>query len=48
MNNTPIVIENTKFRLEIGTNAVAKSLIVKSNGRECLDTSVALPMFSTT
>ena len=48
MKQTPIIIENEKFKLEIGNDACAKSLIVKSNGRECLQQGVNVPMFSIT
>lgn len=48
MKQIPVIIENEKFKLEIGSNACAKSLIVKSNGRECLQQGVKVPMFSIT
>lgn len=48
MSSTPIIIENQKFRLEIGQDAKAKSLMIKSNGRECLKLGANLPMFSVT
>lgn len=41
-----IIIENEKFSLTIGENCHAESLILKSSGEECLDTSVSLPFFA--
>ena len=43
-----IVFENEAFRLEIGTNAVARSLVVKATGEEMIDASDGLAMFSVT
>ena len=43
-----LVFENRIFRLEVGEDAKAKSLIIKENGEECLDTSANIPMFSVT
>ena len=41
-----IVIENRHFTLTVGKNALAESLILKSNGRELLDKSAPIPVFS--
>ena len=41
-----IIIENEKFALTLGENCHAESLMLKSNGEECLDTSISLPFFS--
>ena len=43
-----IVFENEAFRIEIGTNAVARSLVVKATGEEMIDASDGLAMFSVT
>ena len=43
-----IVLENESFRLVLGTNAVAKSLVVKANGEECLSPADRTPVFSST
>ena len=41
-----IVIENRHFTLTVGKNALAESLILKSNGRDLLDKSASIPVFS--
>ena len=43
-----IVLENEAFRLEVGTNAVARSLVVKATGEEMVDAREGLAMFSVT
>ncbi len=43
-----VVIENEQFRLVIGSNAVAKSLILKSTGEECLMQGENIAIFSVT
>ncbi len=43
-----IVIENRHFSLTVGKNALAESLILKKNGRELLDKSASIPIFSLT
>ena len=43
-----IVFENKAFKLVIGGDAKAKSLVVKATGEEVLDPREGLPMFSTT
>ena len=48
MPSTPIILENEKFRLELTPDCVAKSLVLKSNGKECLYTEEPLPFFSLT
>ena len=48
MENKDIIIENGLFRLVVGNDCVAKSLVCKANGEECLAPSVALPLFSVT
>ena len=48
MNSKNIVLENNSFRLVIGENCIAESLILKSTGEECLATGEEIPMFSAT
>ena len=43
-----IVLENKAFRLVIGEDAAAKSLVVKATGEECVDAREGVPMFSVT
>ena len=43
-----IVLENDQFRLVIGSNAVAESLILKATGEECLMQGENMPIFSVT
>lgn len=43
-----IIIENKQFRLVIGSNAIAKSLILKSTGEECLMHEENIPIFAVT
>ena len=43
-----ITFENDGFRLVIGDDAAAKSLVVKATGEEALDPREGVPMFSTT
>ncbi len=43
-----IIFENQAFRLEVGEDAKAKSLVIKENGEECLDTAANISMFSVT
>ena len=43
-----IILENSCFRLEIGENGCAKSLLHKDTGIQCLQPGVELPMFSVT
>lgn len=47
-NKSDIVLENTRFKLTIGSNAVPKSLILKSNHEECLKPDPSVSMFSAT
>ena len=47
-SNGDIVLETSAMRLVIGADACAKSLIIKANGEECLDTHEGIPLFSTT
>ncbi len=46
--NGSIVIENPHFCLTVGADAVCESLILKKNGRELLDVSERMPIFSLT
>ena len=46
--NRDIVLENKKFRLVIGEDAIAKSLVVKSTGAECLRQDEDIALFSVT
>lgn len=41
-----VVVENDAFRLVVGADAAAKSLVVKATGEECLDAEAKLPLFS--
>ena len=41
-----VVIENARFKLVIGANARAKSLVVKATGEEMLDVTEDIPVFS--
>ena len=43
-----VTLENARFRLVIGGDAIAKSLVVKATGAEMLDTREPLPAFSVT
>lgn len=40
-----ILVENASFRLTIGDDATAKSLVIRANGEECLDVRDGLPLF---
>ncbi len=43
-----IILENRNFRLTLSDTAVAESLILKSNGEECLSIGNELPFFTLT
>lgn len=43
-----IILENRHFRLTIGSDCVAKSLLHKASGQECLDTDNGTALFSVT
>lgn len=43
-----VVLENAEFRLVVGVDAVARSLVVKKSGEECLADGVSLPLFTAT
>lgn len=43
-----IVLENDAFKLVVGDDARAKSLVVKATGEETLDNGEGLPLFSVT
>lgn len=43
-----IIIENELLRLVIGSDCIAKSLVYKANGEECLAEGVELPLFTLT
>ena len=43
-----VVIENSRFRLVVGSDAVPKSLVVKATGRECLVRDESVPLFTVT
>ena len=47
-NAADVVIENEAFKLVVGEDARAKSLVVKSTGEECLDTREGIPLFTST
>lgn len=46
--NTDIILENRHFRLTVGSDCVAKSLLHKSSGQECLASGDEMPLFSVT
>lgn len=48
MVNRDIVLESRDFRLVIGEDAVAKSLLVKATGEECLALGEEMALFSVT
>lgn len=41
-----VVVETAKFKLVIGGDAAAKSLVLKANGEECLDARERTPLFA--
>ena len=43
-----VVIETEAFRLTVGTNACAKSLVVKATGEECLNGHESVSLFAAT
>ncbi len=43
-----IIIENKRFRLIVGEDAISKSLIIKANGEECLIPGEKVALFSLT
>ena len=43
-----MVIENQRFRLVVGADAIPKSLVVKATGAECLVRDESVPLFSVT
>ena len=43
-----IVLDGGSFRLVVGADALAKSLVVKANGEECLDAHEGIPVFTVT
>ena len=43
-----IIIENRYFCLTVGSDCIAKSLVCKGTGEECLAPGTALPLFSVT
>lgn len=48
METRDIIFETSKFRLTIGEDCTAKSLIHKATGEECLAEGTSLPLFSVT
>lgn len=46
--SSDIVFETEMYRLVLGADATAKSLVLKANGEECLDAREGIPFFSTT
>lgn len=46
--NSDIVIENEQFKLVVGSNAIAKSLILKPGNEECLMSGENIAIFSVT
>ena len=47
-NARSIVLENEVFKLILASDGKAESLVLKSNGEECIDTKEKLPFFSLT
>jgi len=43
-----VVIDNASFRLTVGDDAVARSLVVKATGEECLDADEPTALFAVT
>ena len=43
-----VVLENSKMRLVLGADASVKSLKLKSNGEELIDSTEKIPLFTTT
>ena len=43
-----VVVENERFRLEVGEDAVVRSLKVKPSGEECIDPTEGISLFSVT
>ena len=43
-----VVLENSRFRLVVGSDAVPKSLVVKATGVECLVRDESAPLFTVT
>ena len=48
INDGDIIIENEQFKLIIGSNAITKSLTLKSTGEECLMAGENMAIFSVT
>lgn len=40
-----VILENDKFKLVLSSDCIAESLILKSNGEECIHTPEKLPFF---
>ena len=45
---TDLTVENARFRLTVGADAVVKSLVVKANGEEMLKPDEQIPLFTVT
>lgn len=43
-----IILENAFYRLEVGSDAVVRSLVVKASGEECIDAREGIALFSVT
>ena len=43
-----VVVENARFRLCVGNDAIVHSLMIKATGEECLAKDDAIPLFSVT
>lgn len=43
-----VIIENARLRLVVGSDCVAKSLVYKATGEECLQEGAQMPLFSAT
>lgn len=47
-NGDDIILENSQFKLIVGSNSIPKSLVLKSNNEECLMGDPTLSLFSAT
>ena len=46
--SVPLVIENARFRLSVGDDAVVRSLVLKATGEECAAGAEGVPLFTVT
>ena len=43
-----VIIENARFRLQVGDDAIVRSLVIKATGEECVPEGDEIPLFSVT